>query len=138
MNTSPLQIKCYNDHPDRRHHAIIGKFVNTSVFLCLVNRAVARVGHPAPPPPLPVGRQFEKSATKTGKIRKNGKKKGQLVRKWEACRELAPADGKGWLRPWKQPTQLNLHPSPLDHSWPLWPTFLSSLTLGSYYVVMYN
>ena len=42
---------------------------------------------------------MEKSASKTGKIRKNGKKKGKLGRKWEACRELAPAEGKGWLRP---------------------------------------
>ena len=46
-----------------------------------------------------LGRTFEKSAPKTGKIRKNGKKKGKLGRKWEACRELAPADGKGWLLP---------------------------------------
>ena len=40
------------------------------------------------------------SATKTGKIRENGKKKGKLGRlKWEACREIGPAEGKGWLRP---------------------------------------
>ena len=43
---------------------------------------------------------FDKSATKTGKIRENGKKKGTFGRKCEACRELAPADRKGWLRPW--------------------------------------
>ena len=36
------------------------------------------------------------------KNRKNGKKKGKLGRKWKACRELAPADGKGWLRPCAQ------------------------------------
>ena len=35
------------------------------------------------------GRGWGKSH-KTGKIRKNGKKKGKLGRKWEACRELAP------------------------------------------------
>ena len=29
----------------------------------------------------------------------NRKKKGKLGRKWEACRELAPAEGKGWQRP---------------------------------------
>ena len=49
----------------------------------------------------PVGRNLgEISHKKTGKIRENGKKKGKLGRKWEACQELAPADGKGWLRPW--------------------------------------
>ena len=32
-----------------------------------------------------VERNLEKLATKTGKNRKNGKKKGKLGRKWEAC-----------------------------------------------------
>ena len=43
-----------------------------------------------------MGRNFDKSATKTGKIRENEKKKGIFGRKWE----LGPAGGKGWLRPW--------------------------------------
>tara|TARA_B110000881_G_scaffold177854_1_gene163061 strand:+ start:500 stop:661 length:162 start_codon:yes stop_codon:yes gene_type:complete len=46
-----------------------------------------------------VERNLEKLATKTGKNRKNGKKKGKLGRKWEACREFSHAEGKGWLRP---------------------------------------
>ena len=43
-----------------------------------------------------IGTDGEKSATKRGKIRKNGRKREN----WEENGNLVPADGKGWLRPW--------------------------------------
>ena len=41
-------------------------------------------------------RMGRNSATKTGKVRENGRKREN----WEENGNLVPADGKGWLRPW--------------------------------------
>ena len=88
-----------------------------------------------------LGRNFDKSATKTGTIRKNGKKEGTFGRKWENWEEnekLAPADGKGWLRPWMvRPLRFNwtkvLVGPPLDPAEVFSNDFTNAISLNEFH-----